>query len=49
VQLDADLAFTQVTEAINTIERRLRESIPEARVIYIEPDVESEAAEPTPA
>jgi cation diffusion facilitator family transporter len=50
VQLDADLTFTEVTGAINTIERRLRESIPEARVVYIEPDVAvSETAEPSPA
>jgi cation diffusion facilitator family transporter len=49
VQLDSDLSFRQVTEAINTIERRLRELIPEARVVYIEPDVASQPHEPSHA
>ncbi len=43
VQLDGDLTFAEVTAAINTIERRLREVVPEARVIYIEPDVATDA------
>ncbi|MDP9020984.1 MAG: cation diffusion facilitator family transporter, partial [Actinomycetota bacterium] len=49
VQLDGDLSFGQVTAAIDTIERRLREAIPEARVIYIEPDVASDSRATSPA
>ena len=43
VQLDGDVPFAQVTAAINTIEHRLREAVPEARVIYMEPDVATNA------
>ena len=49
VQLDGDLTFAQVTAAINSIERRLREAMPEARVVYIEPDVASDSRTATPA
>ncbi len=49
VQFDGDLSFAQVTAAINTIERRLREAMPEARVVYIEPDVASDSRTTSPA
>ena len=35
----AELRFSEVAKAINTIESRVRESVPAARVIYLEPDV----------
>ncbi len=36
----AKLPFAQVAAGIDTIEARIRERVPEARVIYIEPDVD---------
>lgn len=35
----AELRFSEVAKAINAIESRVREAVPAARVIYIEPDV----------
>ncbi len=35
----AELRFSEVAKAIDTIESRVREAVPAARVIYIEPDV----------
>ncbi|MEY2698116.1 MAG: hypothetical protein RL720_72 [Actinomycetota bacterium] len=35
----AELRFSEVAKAIDTIEGRVREAVPAARVIYIEPDV----------
>jgi cation diffusion facilitator family transporter len=40
VRLRADLHFPEVAEAINRIEAKVRERVPEAKTIYIEPDVE---------
>lgn len=39
VGLNSNLDFGGVTQAINRIEGRIRESVPAARLIYIEPDV----------
>lgn len=38
VQLDDHLDFDEVVTAIDDVERRLREAVPVARVIYLEPD-----------
>ena len=35
----AELRFSEVAQAIDAIEERVREAVPAARVIYIEPDV----------
>jgi divalent metal cation (Fe/Co/Zn/Cd) transporter len=35
----AELRFSEVAKAIDTIETRVREAVPAARVIYFEPDV----------
>ena len=35
----AEMRFSEVAKAIDTIESRVREAVPAARVIYIEPDV----------
>lgn len=39
VELDAELHFAQVAEVINALEARLRQEVPAARMIYVEPDV----------
>lgn len=44
VQLDGHLDFDEVVSAIDDAERRVREAVPIARVIYLEPD-----HAPTPA
>lgn len=52
ISFPADMRFSQVAQHIDTIERRVREAVPAARVIYLEPDVwrkSSKAAEKTDA
>ncbi|MDP9006646.1 MAG: cation diffusion facilitator family transporter [Actinomycetota bacterium] len=39
IELDAGLTFAQVAAAIDTAEQLLRTSVPEARVVYLEPDL----------
>jgi divalent metal cation (Fe/Co/Zn/Cd) transporter len=39
VQLSPSLDFGQVVDAIDDAERRVREAVPSARVIYLEPDL----------
>ncbi|MDQ3354351.1 MAG: cation transporter, partial [Actinomycetota bacterium] len=39
VELDGHLSFSQVAAAIDVAESRLREAVPEARVVYLEPAV----------
>ncbi|HVF14473.1 MAG TPA: cation diffusion facilitator family transporter [Acidimicrobiales bacterium] len=39
LELDATLGFVQVAEALNRVETSVRASCPEARVMYLEPDV----------
>lgn len=42
VELQAELDFANLAQKINEIEKRLREAVPIARIIYIEPDVYGE-------
>jgi cation diffusion facilitator family transporter len=39
LELDPSLTFAEVADAINGAETRLREAVPIARVVYLEPDV----------
>jgi cation diffusion facilitator family transporter len=39
VEYDSDLTFEEVTDAINVTEANVRNVVPEARMIYIEPDL----------
>lgn len=39
LELDATLTFTEVTAAINAAEGRLRQAVPSAHVVYLEPDI----------
>lgn len=39
VELDPNLTFAQVVEVIDAAERRVREDVPEATALYVEPDV----------
>ncbi|MEA2900934.1 MAG: hypothetical protein QOH36_821 [Actinomycetota bacterium] len=47
LELDTDLDFPQVAEAIDRVEASVRAVVPEARVIYIEPDI-TRPQEPEP-
>jgi cation diffusion facilitator family transporter len=38
IELDADLAIGEVTDAINELETAVRAAVPDARVMYLEPD-----------
>jgi divalent metal cation (Fe/Co/Zn/Cd) transporter len=59
VEFDPALSMEQLAEAVNTVEGALRAEVPEARIVYIEPDVsgavggsgdtETTAPEPEPA
>jgi divalent metal cation (Fe/Co/Zn/Cd) transporter len=40
---DASLDLPALAEAINEVEHRVRQAVPTARVIYIEPDIERAA------
>ncbi|MDP8953862.1 MAG: cation diffusion facilitator family transporter [Actinomycetota bacterium] len=44
VELEGHLSFAEVASAINTTEGQLRAQVPEARVVYLEPDVATDAA-----
>jgi divalent metal cation (Fe/Co/Zn/Cd) transporter len=37
IELDASLSFDEVARAIDSVEGRIREAVPTARVIYLEP------------
>ncbi len=39
VELDAGLSFSEVADAIDVVEARIRDAVPAARLIYLEPDV----------
>lgn len=39
IVFDGDLTFEQLADAINEVERRVREEVPIARPMYIEPDI----------
>jgi cation diffusion facilitator family transporter len=48
VEFAATLSLTQVTEAIDAAERAMREAVPAARIIYLEPDAYESDHRPTP-
>ena len=43
LEFDATLTFVQLAAAIDVVEEQLRAAVPEARVVYIEPDVHRDA------
>ena len=45
VGFEPSLAVRDLADAINAVERRIRSAVPEARIIYIEPDVLREVDE----
>lgn len=45
VEFSADLTFAQLARAIDTTEVNIRAAVPDARLIYIEPDVKRDEAE----
>jgi divalent metal cation (Fe/Co/Zn/Cd) transporter len=47
LSLDGHLTFPQVSSAIDEVERRVRERVPTARVMYLEPDVVDQPARAT--
>ena len=47
LELDSTLSLPEAARAIDALEAALREQVPAARVIYIEPDVLRPAAEAT--
>jgi len=38
VRLDEQMSFAQVVSSIDAAERRIRDAVPIARVVYLEPD-----------
>jgi cation diffusion facilitator family transporter len=44
LEFDRTLSIDQLAAAIDEVERNVRAAVPEARLIYIEPDIASEAA-----
>ncbi len=49
LELDATLGFAQVADALNRVETSVRAVVPEARVMYLEPDVGRPAPAPAGA
>ena len=49
VELDSALTFDEVAASIDEIEVRVREAVPAARLIYLEPDLFRPGTEPAPA
>ncbi|MBO1900501.1 hypothetical protein J4H92_00895 [Leucobacter weissii] len=49
VDLDADLTMREVSVILHQAKRRVRESVPDAKIVYIEPDVwvDPNVAQPT--
>jgi cation diffusion facilitator family transporter len=47
IVFEAKLTFAQLADAINEVERRVREVVPIARPMYIEPDIMRSPAAPT--
>jgi hypothetical protein len=39
IELDPDLAFAEVAATVDATEAAIREAVPIARVVYLEPDV----------
>ncbi len=48
IELSPSMTASAIAEAINATEGRIREAVPIARVIYLEPDLWSEAGPPSP-
>ncbi|MEU4016892.1 cation diffusion facilitator family transporter [Microbacterium sp. NPDC028030] len=48
IALTADKPLREVADDINAIEARIREAVPVARIVYIEPDVYRPAIDPEP-
>ncbi len=48
IELSPSMTAAAIAEAINATEGRIREAVPIARVIYLEPDLWSEAGPPSP-
>ena len=48
VELIHELTFVEVAEAVDRIERNVRANVPEAQVMYIEPDVHESHRSPPP-
>lgn len=46
LEYDSSLGFDQVSQAIDVTEANVRKAVPAARMIYIEPDLERDDAEP---
>ena len=49
IALNADKPLREAADDIDAIEARIREAVPIARVIYIEPDVYRPAIDPEPS
>lgn len=49
IALNADKPLREAADDINAIEARIREAVPVARVVYIEPDVYRPAIDPEPS
>ncbi|MFH1809480.1 MAG: cation diffusion facilitator family transporter [Pseudomonadota bacterium] len=43
VEMDRNLSFESVVQAVNAVEKKIRDACPIARVIYIEPDIHDPA------
>ena len=48
IAVDAELRFAEVAAGIDAIEKRIREAVPAARTVYLEPDVYRPNADPAP-
>ena len=47
VEFDGGLSMDELAGVVNDVEKALREAVPEARIVYIEPDIaRAVAAEP---
>ena len=49
VEFDTGLTVPELAVAIDTTEAHLRDAVPIATIIYVEPDIKRETAEPVPA
>ncbi|KQO96692.1 cation diffusion facilitator family transporter [Leifsonia sp. Leaf264] len=48
IAVDSELRFAEVAAGIDAIEKRIREAVPAARTVYLEPDVYRPNADPAP-
>ena len=48
IAIDADVRFAEVAAGIDAIEKRIREAVPAARTVYLEPDVYHPSSDPAP-